>query len=268
MSFSIKKLYPWATPIFFGMRLQEQHYNDSYQKGRLYNGPDADVFVIKTLTRHFPDRCQTTVWDIGSGQGRNTLLMAQLGYRVISTEISDAGRQYIQTKATETNIGDRIHLDKTNILEPENAAHHSSLKGQPIHLAVMSRVSMHFSLKEMKQVLAQVWQKLSPNGLFIFNALLRRPNYEPINKNLLDSDLEHSGANNFEPDALKQAIETANFEIETIEAHETPRTSDPSYMKQIYWGVHDKVFNKESPVELKWYALRKPVKSQNPPLSS
>lgn len=247
-----------SRPLSFGMRLRNEHYSPLYKQNPYYNGPEADAFVLARLQERFPDPPQTLVWDIGSGDGRNTLPIAQAGYRVVSTEMSKQGQRIIQEKAEYGGFSDRIHLDESNILEPGLSA--SGEDKHPIHLAILSRVSMHFSLDEMKQVFTNVWQQLVPNGLFILNALIRKPNYDTMYRELFDSELEGSGCNNFKPNELHQAIEESQFITERIEDHEKPKTSDPVYMNHLHWGMFSDFLNKEAPVWLKWYVLRKPSK--------
>lgn len=244
--------------LSFGMRLREDHYSPMYRNNAAYNGSKADSFILSQLQKAFPDASRTLVWDIGSGDGRNTLPIAQAGYRVVSTETSEDGQRLIQDKASQGGFGDNVYLDNSNILEPGLTA--SGENKQPIHLAILSRVSMHFSLTEMKTVLNNVWQQLAPNGLFIFNALIRKPNYETMHRKYFDSELEGNGCNNFKPEDLQQVIDDSSFITESIGKHRKARKSDPSYMSHLHWGTFCDLLKWESPVWLKWYVLRKPQK--------
>ena len=63
-------------------------YEKQYQKSRDVCGPPFPEFVA--FFKHY-EKTRAKVLDLGCGQGRDALLLARLGHRVLGVDISEAG---------------------------------------------------------------------------------------------------------------------------------------------------------------------------------
>ena len=97
---------------------QKELWNDRYrQRGALW-GADPNQFVVDRLGGLAPSR----VLDIGSGQGRNAIWLAQHGHRVTAVDISDVATAQGQEIADHLGVEvDFIAADLASWVPPEES---------------------------------------------------------------------------------------------------------------------------------------------------
>lgn len=77
-------------------------YDKHYAEPRLFREP------LPALAHFFEELLpRRTVWDLGAGQGRDSLLLAQIGHRVLAIDQSQVGLTQLRAQATAL-LGGRI----------------------------------------------------------------------------------------------------------------------------------------------------------------
>ena len=82
------------------MRVQD-YYNKRYGENRAVFGTEPHKVVVELADRLPP---QSTVLDLGAGQGRHTFYLANRGHRVTAVELTERGCSQIQTTAEQEGI--------------------------------------------------------------------------------------------------------------------------------------------------------------------
>ena len=74
-------------------------YNQHYKKPDLFGEP------LRCLISFFSDLSPVCVWDLGAGQGRNTLPLMATGHSVVAIDLSDVGLRQIREKQSDSIQG-------------------------------------------------------------------------------------------------------------------------------------------------------------------
>lgn len=240
----------------FGMKLQGEEYGFSYIFDPNRNGKNGDKFIFSQLGTAPLEPSNISVLDLGAGQGRNTIPLAQSGYTVFAVDASEIGLMQIEGKARVASLSNRIHIVKANLLD-------STLPiPQKVDFAVMPHISQHFALDELRQVFKNVARVLNKGGKFIFDALIRRGNAEHrIFEEGIDLT-ERNGAASFKKDDINKIAETEGFNLVSITNFNEGNVGRASYETDWRWG--GAIYLKEQlqgikkrPVKLKWFTFLK-----------
>lgn len=203
-----------------------------------YNGRYPDEFVLNLIP---PD---SKVLDIGAGDGRNTIPIAQKGCKVTALELSSDARNMIKKIAKNNNLNSVVNVKEQSII-----ADLDSRSREKYNYAVMCNVSMHFTIEEMNKVFQNANKILDEDGTFIFNALVYKDkNMESDNSYYKQS----SGKIVFNENQLKELAKKNNFDVE-IHDYAEEKYKRPNYMSE--WLAF-------GDTNIKWFVLRK--KEDNP----
>lgn len=238
--------------LTFGMRIPDNRYTRSYEKHPNYNGYVPDSFILSRLTEQYRTPQNAAILDLGAGQGRNTIPIAKMGFRVFPVEINDEGKMAIQSTAFEENLHN-IKVIIGNILDPLRLR-----IAEDIDFAFMSHVSQHFSVEEMKRVFDNVGSVLKDGGEFVFDALLRTDKsykkYEKMPYFMRPLKIDEYGAASFEEEEIAKIAEQTGFKF----LLKTPFVENNGlravYEYQSLWGSKGRHFK---PVKLNWFVFRK-----------
>lgn len=132
-----------------------------------------DKFLFQELASLGKKPEDIYVLDLGAGQGRNTIPLAQKGYNVTAIEVTKQGCDSILAEAKAANLSSKVEVMQANVLDslPVPKEHFS--------FAFMSHMSQHLSPEELKQALMVAKEHLVSGGKVVFDALLRKnPNYK------------------------------------------------------------------------------------------
>lgn len=240
----------------FGMRLQGEEYGFSYEFNQNRNGEYGDKFIFSQLENNPLEPSKISVLDLGAGQGRNTIPLAQKGYTVFAVDASEIGLMQIQEKARAASLSDRIHIVNANLLD-------SALPiPQKVDFAVMPHISQHFALDELRQVFKNTARVLNEGGKFIFDALIRRG--KPEHRIFEDGiDLtEKCGAASFKKDDINKIAEAEGFNLVSITNFNEGTVGRATYEANWRWGgkislAEQLLGIKKRPVKLKWFTFLK-----------
>ena len=240
----------------FGIRIDESLYN-TYRWYRNYNGIYPDRFVLSRLPQKSSQTESPHILDLGAGQGRNAICIAENGYHVSAVEINTMGLEQMNDEAIRRHMEERLSVFKFNLLD-------SPLPAKNIDFAFMSHISQHFSIQELQTVLKNVKVALKTGKDFVFDALVRTDKEYKEYDGLLPNgvDIQRDGAASFYEEDIINAARSEGFQVVDISPFKESGLRRAKYEKQNSWGgtnlLYDIFGYKRKPVKLKWFVLRKP----------
>lgn len=244
-------------PVKFGALDPTQTYDEIYAITGKHNGEAPDSFILSLAKESFPDATSdgkpVCLWDIGAGDGRNSLALANSGFNVIASEPSEVGQFRILQQTGEKNLIPHIRINGEDVLSPLGVGG----KKRPIHLAFLSRVTQHFTLKDLQKMFQTVTHRLAPNGRLTFDALIRKPHAED---EAPPAQLVHDGAAHFRQQDVLTAAKSQGLSLQGIHPFDEPEEQRPKYMNSHYWGHAD---TEKSIVEHKWFVFGKPAQEKS-----
>ncbi len=240
-------------PVKFGALNPSQTYDEIYAITGKHNGEAPDTFILSLAKESFPDATlngkPACLWDIGAGDGRNSLALAESGFNVIASEPSEVGQFRILQQTGEKSLTPHIRINGEDVLSPLGMGG----KKRPIHLAFLSRVTQHFTLKDLQKMFQTVTHRLAPNGRLAFDALIRKPHAENEDS---PAQLVHDGAAHFRQQDVLTAAKSQGLTLQGIHPFDEPEANRPKYMNSHYWGHTNP---EKSIVEHQWFIFGKPT---------
>lgn len=85
--------------------MKKHRYDTSYVSEHVFG---KQLQTIATFFRNYPDSLE--VWDLGAGQGRDTLALAAFGHSLVAVDESAVGLQQIEANATKLKKDDDVIL--------------------------------------------------------------------------------------------------------------------------------------------------------------
>lgn len=138
----------------------KKEFNKLYESEECVWGLEADKYLAMFL-----DRARTgTALDVGCGEGRHSLFLAQEGYVVDAIDISEKAIEKLKHLAEEYGVSTMIFpkVGDTRALE---------LPQQKYDLAVLSYVFPFLKYSDIITILEKVKQSLKPGGCIYVSAL-------------------------------------------------------------------------------------------------
>lgn len=230
-------------------------YDDRYNNSCKHNGSCEDVFVSSQLEKNFPCSDGIDVIDIGAGDGRNAIAIAEKGYNVTASELSGSGREKIKKTANSLDLD--VDVIGQNILTESGS--------KKFDFGLMCLVTQHFSKEKLDQAFANISKIIKPEGIFVFNALVRNKGSEDLQNeypsaysgDYYQENCEEEGTCHFKQSDIIDTAEKSGFEVKEIVEYNEPKENRPHYMNSCRWGtmINNPAFNR--PVTLKWFVLEK-----------
>lgn len=246
--------------VSFGAKLDESDYASKYTGCRNYNGYLPDEFVLSRLKAQ--PKAPEVIFDLGAGQGRNAIPIAQMGYnKIYACEINGQGRQCIKDKASEQHIGNRIKTLKLNVLDDNLSFREKA------NFAFMSHVSQHFSTDDLKKFFKNISKNIVNGGELVFDAFVRKDLsiVDTVFKQLFlaGKKSELMGNASFEEGEIVKSAKEAGFKLELVSPFEENGDRRAFYEKA--WAdacdFTNKIKNSDGackkPLELMWFVFRK-----------
>lgn len=146
-------------------------YDDYYLEDDYFGAP------YKGLVDFFRENTpKGRLLDLGCGQGRDSLALAQLGYEVIAVDHSDVGIQKLQTSAINKGLKIQVHVADIYqyCIEPE------------VDIVLLDSM-LHFYKKDLQKeqaLVGRILTELKPGGLFA-NFLLKGKSREKTLKKVI-----------------------------------------------------------------------------------
>lgn len=212
-------------------------YTYFYEHDLKCNGKHPDEFILNKLNNEFPDSKNIDVLDIGAGDGRNSIPIAQKGYNVVAYDLSSAGVDLINELFGKFKFKN-CHAKKKDILNG------STLPEGKFEFVFMSHISQHFSLTELKTVFANISKSMENKGVFVFDALINK-NRKRYKENI---EAQEDGYVQFNMRDIKRAARKKGFKVKEIENYSEDPKKRVRYIDNPCWN---------ETCQLKWFVLTK-----------
>lgn len=103
-------------PFSAGFRTWEQRFRAANSDEWLLGGePTQEVMVAVTHYRQLYGDAPARALDLGAGEGRNALYLAQQGFDVLALDAAEAGLERIRQRAEAANLLDRVSLESADL---------------------------------------------------------------------------------------------------------------------------------------------------------
>lgn len=230
--------------LSFGVTIYPDGYSKMYKKGSP-NGKEPDKFLLKVLDFHYPNPQGVDVLDLGAGDGRNAIPIAQRGYSVTANEFCPEANEKMYT------LKSKLGLNKLTI-KAQNILKRIKQKVKQFDFAFMSHITQHFSPADLRLSMINLNQQVKDKGIVVFDALVRKQGYENLNSTQQD---EIYGNAHFRLEDIIRIVTFSGFKILGIFSFNNDSKEDANYLHCAMWGKAEKELNR--PIELKWFVLQK-----------
>lgn len=222
--------------------MKKNSYDFLYKEFSFYNGEQPDKKIIETIKKYCPPT--TYIADLGAGDGRNAISLADLGYNVDAFENSDKAIELMEQKALNLPNLKLLTADVMKEILPE----------EKYNGIILVHLTQHFMSKDMIDMLNNLYKGLKSGGVVIFDALEN----ETMNLKENDYDDKISGRCHFEPNFIENMAKRIGFKIEDISDFILDDTCKSIYY-DAFWGFKnpEKPQIIPKPVKLKWFTLLK-----------
>ena len=135
------------------------------------NHPDTKLM---DLARSLGEPKDIAVLDVGAGTGRNTLPLAEAGYKAAAVELAPALAKILREDVAAKQLP--VQVFEGNILDPELPVPHASYD----IMLLAEVVASHFrDTKQIRQLFEAAERLLKPNGILLFSAFTALDGYKP-----------------------------------------------------------------------------------------
>lgn len=191
-----------SNKVNFGIKVDKEDYTSHYRKNKNYNGKEPDRFILEKLDAQ--SNKPKVVFDLGAGQGRNSIPIAKKGYSVFAYEINPEGQNCIKNRARYHHVADKVTIVDTNLLEDIS-------RDSKADFAFMSHVAQHLNLEELKKIMENIYKNIRKGSEFVFDALSTE---KPIDITQLPEShlLEIMGNSRFQESDLFKAAKEIGFD--------------------------------------------------------
>lgn len=124
------------------------------------NGVNPNYYFLKFL-KNCQDQIGSKILDLGSGDGRHLLLLAQLGYNVTGLELTESGINTTRCRLNKAGLTAELIQASFHEIPYENESFDTIVSVQALHYNNWDGIKKSFS---------EISRVLKPNGLFFFRA--------------------------------------------------------------------------------------------------
>lgn len=225
--------------VRFAARIPDNDYDRAYS-GKDGNGCYPDEFITETRLKKLDKRIEdTVVYDLGAGQGRNSVSIALKGYKTYACEINDYGFYDIFKLRNKLARNGKIKSSNL-VVVPQNILDKFQMP-EKADFAFMSHITQHLNLDELQTALSHISESMVAGGELVFDVLLRTDKDYKFYDNLYHQrqdtkheNIERYGAASFWESDIIKAAETAGFKFVQKEPFNEKRAI--RYTKQGPWG--------------------------------
>ena len=142
----------------------KKHYDQLYSSEKVVFGKGRPTDVVKELLKH----TQTgTVLDIGGGEGRNAIFLAQKGFEVEVVDLSKSGIEKIDKKTKELNLNVKTKVQ--DVIEEYISDHYDVL--------ISSYMLHHLSKDEGLGLIENMKKHTNDGGFNVISAFTKEGDF-------------------------------------------------------------------------------------------
>ncbi len=128
------------------------HYNKIYSENETTFGAGKPERVVSDIIKY---RSSGTVLELGAGEGRNSLFLAEQGFKVTAQDISEVGIDKISKLATERGLNVQAEVKDIHTLNLE----------RNFDVLICTFVLHHLPRTEALKLIKQIQEHTNPEGL-------------------------------------------------------------------------------------------------------
>lgn len=228
--------------IAFGINLKPYYFNDIYQKTMTdskirANGSSFDKFIIDIITKHCKIPEKSHIFDIGSGDGKNTIELARSGYNVTAMDLADKAIEANKKLAEEKFIS----LKKVNFLV--GSILNKTEINNEYDVAFMVHLTQYFNNYELTKVFEKANSFVKKDGLFAFDARIVPKNEEHIHNQFLEEQRE--GSESFIKTDIINMAKEKGFKLKKYSCFQEQGENRPEYEDWMKDSLRWFVFKKQ-----------------------
>lgn len=143
---------------------QHEKWSETFATRPDFLGSDASEPGRAAATR-FASAYAVDILELGPGQGRDTLLFAEQGFRVIALDFTQAGLDQITAKAEAAGVGSAVRTVVGDVRDPLPLPD-ASVDAAYAHMLLC----MALTTAEIDGLVVEIRRVLGPGGLFVYTA--------------------------------------------------------------------------------------------------
>lgn len=130
------------------------HYNKIYSENKRTFGNGGPKAIVGNITKY---KSSDSVLELGAGEGRNSVFLAEQGFDVTARDVSKVGIEKIEKAAQEKGLDIKTEVDDIRHLEIE----------ANYDVFVCTYVLHHLSIEDALALIKQIQQQTNEDGLNI-----------------------------------------------------------------------------------------------------
>ena len=192
---------PPAPPVRGALATTQEEWNRRYQPEEFIWTANPTASLVKEVKGLPPG----TALDLGSGEGRHAVWLAEKGWTVCAEEFSGRAIEKGRKLAAERKVEDKIRFELADLREYAPEAQH-------FDLVIMMYLQM--PMADLAPILTRAAQAVAPGGIFILVGHDR-------------DNLEHGSGGPQDPDLLYTADDVASVIRRVLEIEKAVRVNRP-----------------------------------------
>jgi SAM-dependent methyltransferase len=141
---------------------QKQHWERTFrQRPEMFGRMPSEA--VHKAAEIFEREGSRRILELGAGQGRDTLFLAEKGFAMVALDYSESGLRSIRHKSQALNISQTVDVLRQDVREPL-PFRDESFDGCYSHMLYCMALSMH----QLESLSAEVWRVLRPGGINIY----------------------------------------------------------------------------------------------------
>jgi SAM-dependent methyltransferase len=141
---------------------QRQKWSGTFAKRPDFLGSEASE-PGRAAAARFASAHHVDILELGPGQGRDTLLFAEQGFRVLALDFSQAGLDQIMVKAEVMGVGSAVRTIVGDVRDPLPLPD-ASIDAAYAHMLLC----MALTTAEIESLVGEIRRVLDPGGLFVY----------------------------------------------------------------------------------------------------
>jgi len=170
----------------------------------------------------------SNILELGCGQGRDSLFFANLGCKVIGTDISENAINFVKQIKNKQNL-ENLELFVHDTLNP------FTFKNSNFELVYSNLALQFFDLTQLSQIFSNIKKIMEPNSFFFFSTKKPGDKYFEFGNKISENSFEYNGITRFFFN--KTELENILKNHFTIMSFEDDSHINPDETKSVWWKI-------------------------------
>ena len=202
------------------------YWNGIYSKQN-YFGTGPTILAIEAQ-EIIKKNSISNILELGCGQGRDSLFFANLGCKVIGTDISENAINFVKQIKNKQNL-ENLELFVHDTLNP------FTFKNSNFELVYSNLALQFFDLTQLSQIFSNIKKIMEPNSFFFFSTKKPGDKYFEFGNKISENSFEYNGITRFFFN--KTELENTLKNHFTIMSFEDDSHINPDETKSVWWKI-------------------------------